>query len=473
MKLSRPLGEGAMGKVWVADHLTLGTEVAVKFISAELAAQHPDIVKRFEREASVAARIKSPHVVQTFDRGVTDDGTPFIVMELLEGQSLWDMLEAGPLALRDTADIVLQVARALRRAHELGIVHRDIKPENVFVSKSDDGVFCKVLDFGIAKQASLPVLEGLTSPGTLIGTPEFMSPELFTSAAEADERADLWALAVTAYQCLTGEYPFPGKTLGVLCAQLLRGEFEPPSRHRAELGAAVDAWFARAFARDPADRFASARELAHTFALLADPHGGGFEDTLAESRRASREQTPRTKVGLGPSTLPSSCIAAPTSLDDPPAPGTLAGASSDVGLTPPRSGRARTTRVVLGAVIAASALAALVVVGRAGRAREDSASARSGLSLSSPTSASVEAPRAAESEAAPTSTLSATEVAASSSPAASTASERAPLPPVASAAQPATLPAVTAPSARPSPVTAPAGTPRPASAQPTRGNYGF
>jgi len=286
VRLVRPLGEGAMGEVWVGAHLTLGTEVAVKFISAELAASQPDIVTRFEREAAVAARIKSPHVVQTFDRGVTDDGTPFIVMELLEGESLWSRLgRTETLSLRETAQVVTQVGRALRRAHELGIIHRDIKPDNVFVAENDEGLFCKVLDFGIAKQAKLPQLEGLTSTGMLVGTPEYMSPEQFMNSADVDFQADLWALAVTAYQCLTGELPFPGKTLGQLCAQLLAGEFPPASSRRSSLGGDVDGWFARALAREPSARFPDVRAFSSAFVALLGAEGRGFDDTLANSVR--------------------------------------------------------------------------------------------------------------------------------------------------------------------------------------------
>src|SRR5690606_3856287 len=136
-RLLRPLSEGAMGSVWVAEHLTLETEVAVKFISADLS-QDPQVLERFQREAKAAAQIKSPNVVQTLDHGVTDEGLPYIVMELMEGQSLADMLEeGGPLGLLQTAAIVTQVARALGKAHSLGIIHRDIKPANIFLLEED------------------------------------------------------------------------------------------------------------------------------------------------------------------------------------------------------------------------------------------------------------------------------------------------------------------------------------------------
>ncbi len=137
VRLVRLLGQGGMGSVWVADHLTLKTEVAVRFLLADLVRSNPGMLARFEREASAAARIKSPHVVATFDYGVVEDGTPYIVMELLDGESLSERVaRAGPLSVGETGQVLAQVAKALRKAHQLGIVHRDIKPDNLFLVDS-------------------------------------------------------------------------------------------------------------------------------------------------------------------------------------------------------------------------------------------------------------------------------------------------------------------------------------------------
>jgi len=269
IRLAEPLGEGAMGSVWVADHLTLKTQVAVKFIASDLAQGDPELLSRFEREATAAAQIKSPHVVQTFDHGVMIDGTPFIVMELLEGQSLMELIdEQGTLPMSVASQVLVQVARALSKAHEAGIVHRDIKPDNIFVTPSEDGVFCKILDFGIAKETQLPKMGGLTNRGVMIGTPEYMSPEQVMSAKDVDHRADLWALGVTLYQCLTGALPFTAEALGELCMKLLEARFTPPSELRPDLPKTVDQWFARALARDAEARYASAREAARAFVAL-------------------------------------------------------------------------------------------------------------------------------------------------------------------------------------------------------------
>src|SRR5262249_36668765 len=151
-----------------------------------------------------------PHVVQILDHGVTTEGLPYIVMELLEGEELAQRIERlGRLTVRDTAIIVGQGSRALSKAHSLGIVHRDIEPENVFLTEIEGEVHVKVLDFGIAKKADAS-LGPLTSTGSSMGTPHFMSPEQIVSAKGVDGRSDLWSLGVVAYQCLTGALPFTG-----------------------------------------------------------------------------------------------------------------------------------------------------------------------------------------------------------------------------------------------------------------------
>ena len=268
IELIAPIAEGAMGKVWVAYHHRLKTRVAVKFVHDKVAGE--DILEaraRFEQEASMAAQIKSPNVVQTYDSGMNAEGAPYIVMELLEGQSLGDRLRgAGPLGWNEAATIIAQVARARTKAHELGIVHRDIKPDNIFLCRSDDGILCKVLDFGVAKQTRLPAMGGLTTDGKVVGTPEFMSPEMVLEDDPVDYRADLWALGVVMYVGITGQLPYNGKTLGQLCLNLVNRRPTSPSMLRLDLPPAADEWFTRALNRDPAQRFATARDMAVTFA---------------------------------------------------------------------------------------------------------------------------------------------------------------------------------------------------------------
>ena len=269
VQLVRQLGEGGMGSVWVADHLGLDTQVAVKFISAELA-KDEQMRERFSREAKATAQIKSPHVVHTLDHGFMPDGTPYIVMELLRGASLADRLQLeGRLDFAEVVQVVHQVASVLERAHADGIVHRDIKPANVFLVGSENETFVKVLDFGIAKRTERRTGEALTATGVMVGTPEYMSPEQVLSARDVDHRADLWALAVLAYEALSGVRPFEGETVGALCVSIARAKFLPPSQMVAGLPPELDGWFARAFDKQRSARFQSAPELAEAFERAA------------------------------------------------------------------------------------------------------------------------------------------------------------------------------------------------------------
>src|SRR5262249_30549614 len=200
LRLVKLLGEGGMGSVWIADHTTLKTQVAVKFMAQALASS-AEAVERFAREASAAARIKSPHVVQVLDHGFTSERIPYIAMELLEGEDLGVRLERlGRIGLSETTTIIAQACKALSRAHSLGIVHRDIKPENIFLTEIDGELVVKILDFGIAKQTQATGL-GMTTTGTMVGTPYYMSPEQVVSAKAVDSRSDLWSIGVVAYHC--------------------------------------------------------------------------------------------------------------------------------------------------------------------------------------------------------------------------------------------------------------------------------
>jgi serine/threonine-protein kinase len=206
-------------------------------------------------------------VAQSLDQGVTDDGTPYIVMELLSGETLGTRLARdGRLELDEASMVLAQLAKALEAAHRLGIVHRDIKPENVFLSKSgDDSMIVKVIDFGIAKAVELPAVSRLTGGGMMLGTPEYMSPEQVMNSRDVDYRADLWAMAVVAYEMLTGARPFTGKDIGELCCTLLRGEFQPPTAIVPSLPPNIDTWFTRALHSEPGARFSSARDMAAAF----------------------------------------------------------------------------------------------------------------------------------------------------------------------------------------------------------------
>ena len=282
VKLVRPLGEGGMGSVWVAHHLSLRTDVVVKFISSDLK-DSAEAHERFSREAAAAAQVKSPHVVQTFDHGITAGNVPYIVMELLEGHDLGKALDdRGKLSREIVVEIVAQLSRALERAHERGIVHRDIKPGNIFLCDQGGGeIFVKLLDFGIAKGVEMPHVDSTTKTGAMIGSPFYMSPEQVLGSKNIDHRSDIWSVGVLAFEALTGAKPFDAETMGGLAIKIHSEPLPLPTSIDPTLPAAVDAWFQRACARSAAERFGSAREAAEA---LAGAMGGRMPKSLDAPR---------------------------------------------------------------------------------------------------------------------------------------------------------------------------------------------
>ncbi len=256
------LGEGGMGAVWRAEQINLGSHVAVKVLR-ETEMARVGIRARFEAEAKIAASLRGPHVVQVFDYGIDEASkAPFIVMELLEGESLRDRLaRTGPLRPGEVARIISHVAHALDRAHEREIIHRDLKPANIFLVRDADGEVSKVLDFGIAKRPAQFDLGGSTATGTLLGTPYYMSPEQIQSSRSVDFRSDLWSLAVIAVECMTGKVPFESDNLAGLVLQICGGHGTLPSQ-LGPVPAGLDGWFQRATRREPKERFESASGLA-------------------------------------------------------------------------------------------------------------------------------------------------------------------------------------------------------------------
>ena len=267
-RLDSLLGRGGMGSVWRAEHLQLRSPVAVKLLDSAISGNE-QMLARFMREAQSAASLRSPHVVQIFDYGV-EDGTAFIAMELLQGESLAERIaRLGPLSAEEVIRFLSQVLRAIGKAHESGIVHRDLKPDNIFIC-NDDPEFAKVLDFGVAKvkTADLSGSAGSrTQTGMMIGTPYYMSPEQ-TQAKDVDQRADLWAIAVIAYECLVGRRPFTGDSFGELVIAIVTRPVPVPSQS-ATVPPGFDEWFVKGTQRDRDRRFGSAREMADELAKLA------------------------------------------------------------------------------------------------------------------------------------------------------------------------------------------------------------
>jgi len=289
-RLVDELGRGGMGAVWRAEHLELGTPAAVKLIDPSIASSDA-AVARFKREAQAAATLRSTHVVQILDYGV-DQNTPFIAMELLDGESLAErIVRLGRLSPEMTSTIMTHTARAVGRGHEAGVVHRDLKPDNIYVVTEDDQEICKVLDFGIAKHTA----DGFgstntpqTQTGAMLGTPFYMSPEQASGKKQVDHRTDIWAMAVIAFECLVGRRPFEGQTLGALLLAICTEDPPIPSQCGA-VPAGFDQWFARGVARDPDQRFASAREAALALQTLCTPDPS--RDALASAPDAAAQVT--------------------------------------------------------------------------------------------------------------------------------------------------------------------------------------
>lgn len=273
IRLSRLLGEGGMGSVWVAEHLTLQTQVVVKFIQGAHVS-NADIVSRFQREAALAAQARSPHVVQVFDHGISHHGMPFIAMEFLRGEDLGAYLgREGVAPVAVYADWLRQIAKGLTRTHAQGIIHRDIKPENLFLSEADGEIAVKLLDFGVAKGDPASGF-ATTTTGAVVGTVYYMSPEQALGSTTIDYRTDLWALGVVSYLALTGNRPFTGSSIVQLLTAITSGKFRPPSHWRPELGSEVDAWMDRVLSADPSQRHPSAKAMAEAFiAAVQSTHG--------------------------------------------------------------------------------------------------------------------------------------------------------------------------------------------------------
>lgn len=326
-RVERVLGKGGMGIVVAAHHLQLDEKVAIKAMLPHGLA-HPEAVQRFEREARAAVKIKSEHVARVLDVGRFDDGTPYLVMEHLDGNDLSNWLaERGPLPGEQAVELVVQACEAIAEAHTLGIVHRDLKPANIFVIRGRDGLpAAKVLDFGISKSPETG--GGLTGTRAMLGSPEYMSPEQFGAPKTVDWRTDIWSLGVTLFELLGGRVPFPGDTLIEIAWKIAQAPVEPSALAARAVPAGLQAVILRCLAKDRTARYQDVAELAaalapfgpgRTHALVERisriVHGGRAAPFAATSFAppASPAVAPRTQgVTSWPSDHPSAPRAAPT-----------------------------------------------------------------------------------------------------------------------------------------------------------------
>lgn len=265
-----------MAAVYEAMNINIRKRVAIKLLAGHLTTS-ATVVERFLREARAVAQIRSPHICDVYDAGKLDDGTPYLVLELLEGESLYEaMVRDRQMSTGLTLAIILQVCRGLGKAHETQIVHRDLKPENIFLTVDDDEqLLVKVLDFGLAKfydpTSTADVPARLTRDGAVFGTPVYMSPEQVRGQAAADHRADLWALACITYECLTGTTVWSTEEgVAMTFAQIATAPLPDPTQYRPDLPEAFKTWYERALDRDIDKRFQNVGEFAHSLAETFD-----------------------------------------------------------------------------------------------------------------------------------------------------------------------------------------------------------
>jgi serine/threonine-protein kinase len=294
--------------VLAATHLQLDRQVAIKLLHQHVLAQ-PKLVERFAREARMMARISNDNVARVLDVGTMGDGTPFMVMEYLEGQELSAWIRAsGPLPIAAAVDLIVQVCAAVAEAHRLGIVHRDLKPSNLLLTWTGDKLpRIKVLDFGISKALSQKQTDsdlGLTGISAMLGSPLYMSPEQLTSARDVDGRTDIWSIGAILYEMLTGHEPFQAGTLPQLAFKIMHEAVPGVRALRPEVPEGVESIIRRCLEKQPDDRFQTASELA--LALL--PFGSS--SAARPSELAHLASQPYGRLPMSPST-----IMGPTALD--------------------------------------------------------------------------------------------------------------------------------------------------------------
>jgi serine/threonine protein kinase len=312
-RIERKLGEGGMGVVFAATHVTLEKPRAIKLLRAEIAAD-AEAVRRFLREARATSELSSRHVARVHDVDRLPSGEPYLVMEYLDGADLASLLAAhGPLPAAEAARYVLEACDALAEAHARGLVHRDVKPANLFLARREGGPpAIKVLDFGIAKAAA-PSAGSATAAGAFLGTLKYSAPEQIECSASVDARADLWALGVVLYELSTGALPFDSPSAVWLIAQITESAPTPPSERVEGLPVGFEAILLRCLEKDRDRRFTSAAELAEALRPFAS------EGEALAGLRLSIPVTPRlshrTATAPAPAPAPTPVL---TSVSVPP-----------------------------------------------------------------------------------------------------------------------------------------------------------
>ena len=262
-RIVRELGTGGMGAVFEGENIRIRRKVAIKLLHASVSSQSEAVI-RFEREAEAAGRIGSDHICEVLDLGILPDGTRYLVMEYLEGETLGARIKrSGRMGPLMTIPIMAQVLDALGAAHAAGIIHRDLKPDNIFILPIKGGVpdFVKILDFGVSKFAASSDEMNMTRAGAVVGTPYYMSPEQARGTSQIDARSDIYALGVLLYQATTGQVPFQAQTFNELLFKIVLEPAPPPQQYAPDLDPEFSAIIQRAMAREPLHRFQSCAEF--------------------------------------------------------------------------------------------------------------------------------------------------------------------------------------------------------------------
>jgi serine/threonine protein kinase len=286
-RVSRCIGRGGMGAVYEIQHVLTKHRRALKMLYPHVAHDR-DAVDRFLREASAAGTIGNKHITETYDAGWLTTGEPYVLMELLEGESLHEWITSRQrLPLDEALLIVAQAATGVHAAHKAGIVHRDLKPENLFITHDESGrIFTKVLDFGVSKFDDGLGKTRATRDGAFMGTPQYMSPEQFVDGKTVDGMADVYSLGVILFECVTGKHPYPCDTLAQLARKIIVEHPPAPSTIRADIPPALDQILATALRKEPRDRyesaltFAQALDAVRTGGNLTLPHGSVWPSNL-------------------------------------------------------------------------------------------------------------------------------------------------------------------------------------------------